>query len=222
MDTRLRTLERAASTGDPEAKVGLLVHRVRSGVIPRRRLEMAAYLRDKTALEACGVLSVQTSKHTRRWLRGLGKFGEDVAARIMMICHDVLMHGSPNIPNTAGGKRSWGRNRYMNFATMQRIYVAVQDWLKTPDLEHARRVEDAAADFNVWRGNLHRWEQNRVPQHHLLSVVRGTSQVNIEQAFKVTCQFRSPTYSKWGEQQVEMVLKCLIEGDLVPWALRIS
>jgi hypothetical protein len=221
MDTRLRSLERAAALGDPDAKVGLLVHRVRSGEISRGRLELAAYLEDKLALEACGVLKVETSKYPRRWLRGLLKFGgEPIAARVVLTCHDVLIHGHVNIPSQKGSKRSWSGARYMNFGQLQRVFIATRFWMDNPTEANRDEVETCQADYEIWRNGLHRWDAARLPEHHLISVVRGTAAVHVEESFKAACKFRSPTYSKWGEQQVEMVLKCLIAGDLVPWALK--
>lgn len=220
MDTRLRSLERAAALGDEDAKVGLLVHRVRAHEIPARRVEMAAYLGDAVALQARGLLGYETSKYPRRWLRGLGKFGEDVALRILIICHDVLIHGSPNIMANKGSKRSYNNVRYMNFGHMELVFNAVKEWEADPTEDRRDWVIAQNEQYNLWRSELHPWDARRIPEHRLLCAINKTCQVNIEQAFKTTCEFRSPTFSKWGAQQVEMVLKCLIAGDLIRWALK--
>lgn len=53
-DARLRSLERAAASGDVEAQARQLAERVRAGTLTRERLELAAYCGDAAAREALG------------------------------------------------------------------------------------------------------------------------------------------------------------------------
>lgn len=220
MDARLRNLERAALRGDVDAQTALLVARVRAGTISEDRVRLAAYLGDDIASEARGFLGFKTSKYPRRWLRGIAKHGEDVSARVVLICHDVLINGHVNIPQDVGSKRTWGRARYMNFGRMTLVYDAVEAWISEPTNDNFFQAELRQIEYTQWRDDLHPWDARSVPEHHLMTIPRGTASVHIEESFKIACAHRNPSCSKWGIKQVEMVLKCLITGQLIPWALQ--
>lgn len=98
-DERLRTLERAASTGDPAARVALLRARVRAGTLSQERLELAAYVGNPDARAALGRCCAKHDALERRglgmtrhycaedplapWVRGLSRWGAEVRVRFV-------------------------------------------------------------------------------------------------------------------------------------------
>lgn len=121
-DERLRTLERAASTGDPAARVALLRARVRAGTLSQERLELAAYVGDADARAALGRCCAKHDALERRglgmtrhycaedplapWVRGLSRWGAEVRARgvtaaaraaLEAWCDSSLLSGQTNL-----------------------------------------------------------------------------------------------------------------------------
>ncbi|MEZ6188480.1 MAG: hypothetical protein R3F62_26200 [Planctomycetota bacterium] len=93
-DQRLRRLGRDARGGDLGARAELIVHRLRNGELERRLASLAAYLGDEAAAAALGQLdepfpdpptTVDAHREVRRWLRELGRYGQDVAVRACVI-----------------------------------------------------------------------------------------------------------------------------------------
>lgn len=77
MDEKIRRTERAARVGDNQARVQLLVDRIRSGEVNRRNLELAAFLGDDEAADATGVSHQDhvpaSAEELERWVYNLEK-----------------------------------------------------------------------------------------------------------------------------------------------------
>lgn len=226
MDARTRQLERAAAQGDDNARAALLVHRCRTGSLTRNRLELAAYLGDKLAVRACEDLDLAVSKYAGRWLRRIIKIAPKAADRIVVICAEMIANGSPDIMRAVGSRR-WNRDyheranqgsRYPHCVACARMFV-------TDRSENNRETLRAALNQLA----EHQRAADGMMRYHLPSAVHlddlvdgKVTEKTLTQVYKQACQSRSPTYSKFGEQQVANILRPRIEADLVAWALSIK
>ena len=128
-DVRVRELERAATNGDGDAAVALLVQRVRTGALERKDLEIAAYFGDPVAERAVGS-TFRVPKSPVQVLRTLARWGRAqliVAGRLLIApALDVL---------------GWST---CHEREAQEAVNAAFDWVSCPCLLHARACERAA------------------------------------------------------------------------------
>jgi hypothetical protein len=223
MDARTRQLERAASEGDEDAQAALLVHRCRAGTLTRNRLELAAYLGDAIAARACANLDLSVSKYTGRWLRRIIKIAPSAGDRIVVICAEMIANGHRNIPPPVGSRRynavyqeRANRNStYPQCVAYARMFITDRTEDHRETLRAAlNRLEDhqRAADY------MHRYHLPSAA--HLDDLVDGkVTEKTLTRVYKQACQYRSPPFSKYGEQQVANILRLRIEADLIKWAL---
>lgn len=222
MDDWLQTLERRVASGDPGAVVQLLVAHVRCGKLSSKNVELAAYLGDRTATQACSHLHLNPSKKPNRWLRGIVKRCPTVTPRIVVVCLEMNINGHPDIPAPVGGKRPgpWSVPRDDEF--FRNYVLAARSWLDEPTSENSDAMRAARDEYHHWYSDQHWWEQRNMPA--LLAPLDDLTGENIfkltETNFRLACETQSPTYSKWGEQQVEQILEAQITADLVSWALK--
>jgi hypothetical protein len=225
MDSRLRTLERRAATGDREAELQLLVMRVRSGEISSENLRLAAYLEDPLAQQALADCNIHASKHKRRWARGIARFGEEPSIRATMVCYKSVIDGLDDIPRPTG----WARDRLRRLGVDRlpiaeeflALYRAAQRWFEDRSAEAASEVARLENSYVETRDNLQFFERYNScwPESYLTEMVRGRAARSLDRVFSTAVTTLAPARSKWGKQQATDALRTVVTRDLLDWAL---
>lgn len=90
-DTDLRTLERRAALGDPQAQARHLLQRMRVGELPLRRISLLAYLGEPGARAALGDEAPRPSAELETWARALAGWGREVAVRATVAATEAAL-----------------------------------------------------------------------------------------------------------------------------------
>lgn len=209
MDDRLRRLERAAVSGDPEARARLWQARVRAGQLTTQQMQLAALLGDPTARE---VSRLPNPDAFADWVRLLTGGGKETCVRAVVAAAKVDLEG-------ADGSE-------LGLASLP--LQAAEAWIECPCLAHARDARTAAEA--TWAINLRRrpaartaaWAAETAGRPTLsraasaaLFGVLGLPRVHRD-AYGSEALTLGPRHSRRSEEEANQV-RAGIVGELLPW-----
>ncbi|HZV02507.1 MAG TPA: FHA domain-containing protein [Planctomycetota bacterium] len=133
-DDRLREAERVyQETGSVSAETRLLTERVRAGILPAERLELAAALHDVAACSALGRPATARTHDLRVLFEELERFGREALVRAALV---IARRCSA---------RDWRTARPIRAVVDTRTCLAeIEAWLACPCRSHALLVQTAA------------------------------------------------------------------------------
>ncbi len=211
-DSRLRSLERQAQTGDLDAAVAFLRERKRIGEIDQRRIELAAYCGHGAAYALQregwggfppGWLRDSRSKTWVHFVEGLGRFGNETRIRAALAAARVAL---PHvIARQPGCILSVGDPCGECPHCQARCTIeAVRAWLKCPCEKHAKACSGRGSLWSAPNGWAHLAEAVHGCHAPMLSV--GQS---VDRAVRSFARMSSPAK-----------VYAAIRRELLEWALR--
>lgn len=136
MDERLRTLERRAQTGDPEAEAALLRYRQQIRDLPRKRLRLAAYLGHPPAQLIYEEYLRSPNQRFDKWIRGILHYGGDAAGRRVALAAARTM-----VP-------VWGETFPEEEHVASYALGAAEEWIACPCPQHERAMRNSGIRLN--------------------------------------------------------------------------
>jgi hypothetical protein len=148
MDERQRRLERMArEQGDPLARAQSIREKIRSGILPQEKVELAAHVGDEAARFALGLSGdglPAKDEDLEAWWKGFARFGREASARVLVaLAREVLWSGTQGFEGVA--EESF------------RVVDALDGWIRQPGAETeaalrttiASAVEAPGAAYNL-------------------------------------------------------------------------
>jgi hypothetical protein len=192
-DERLRTLERAAASGDEAAKAALLVERARLGRVPEGRLAVAALLGEPAARTALGPRAPVASKDVARFVRAVCKQDPQAADRVVLAVAELDL----------GARAEWPALADWSVVAA----AAARAWVERPSAAARQRLVEAAEAYR-WRGQAEVMDAGQVVATSLRALGAGDATEDAVRAVKAVARLL-------GEETVRSALHAALRA----WAL---
>lgn len=163
MDAHLRSLERAAALGDPDARAQYLCERRRTGKLTTDRLRLAAYAGDPAARAALGPHAPREALDLGTWGQGIAACGREAAVRALLALADLA---SLELERTPSSTSPWESLR----GIAEEGRAALARWVREPHDGTRRVVIRLGEDLADARQGL---QAPHLPRERLVAAARA-------------------------------------------------